>query len=71
MQVRESKENPHGTDMILGSWVCVQDLPSDSSCTVSELRYKTKAFGPDLCPKYHKEQGGGWGWGIGVGEHPS
>lgn len=34
---------------------CVWDLPSDSSCKISERHCKTGAFGPDLCPGYHKE----------------
>lgn len=38
-----------------GDWVCVWDLPNDSSCTISELYSNTEAFGSDLCPKYNKE----------------
>lgn len=43
--------------MIVGAWVCIWDLPKDSSYTISELCSNPKALGPDLCPKYKKEHG--------------
>lgn len=35
--------------MILGDRICIWDLLSDSSCTISELYSKTEAFHSDLC----------------------
>lgn len=62
---KEEKKKTGGTDMVLGDWLCVQDLLSDPSCIlVSELCSKTEAFPPNLCPKYHREHVGSISHGL-------
>lgn len=44
--------------MITGDWMCVRDLPSASSCTISKLCSKSETVGPHLSPKCHRESVG-------------